>query len=327
MPLMAFWHRERFKKIEPILARELRDSPFDIIWVEHGFNIAITRELIECGTPGAILVANTHNVEFELAMQFAKSGEVESSLIDSEAQARSLYRAESEAFRLADLIVVCSTTDKDIACKAVPTGNYVVAENGVDIEYFKRRTTFVQGGLPVLLFTGLFTYRPNFDAAKYFVDEILPLIQDSRQVEVVFAGRNAATALAEVVRDRENVRCVSDPEDMRPQFGRASVFVAPLRLGGGTRLKILEAMAMECPVVSTSIGAEGMPYENGRHLLIADNPRSIADATLRILEDSKLRDSLVNNAASLVRNEFDWSTVTRKVIDHLGQMLTVRASS
>jgi glycosyltransferase involved in cell wall biosynthesis len=111
----------------------------------------------------------------------------------------------------------------------------------------------------------------------------------------------------------DGVEWISDPPDIRPAFGRGLVYVVPLLCGGGSRLKILEAMSMRVPVVSTSVGAEGVPYEDGKHLLLADGAEAFAAAVVRLLQDAQLRQRLTEQAAEFVREAWDWSTLRTKL--------------
>jgi glycosyltransferase involved in cell wall biosynthesis len=325
MPLMTFWQRRDFAAIRKPLELEIRQSGFDIVWFEHGFNLPLVEELLASTRLRSVIVCNTHNMEFHLAEQFASKANAETGLSDWQRQPALLQRVESRAFEKSDLVIVCSDGDNAIALRQVPSATVLTAENGVDTDYFRPSGSITRDAVPTVLFTGLFTYPPNLDAAKYFLSEILPLIQQRvPECRIVFAGRHASSALESHVAGLRNVECVSDPIDMRPEFERAWVFAAPLRMGGGTRLKILEAMAMECPVVSTSIGAEGMPYVPGKHLLIADDAQGFATEIVRLISDTELRAVISTEAAKLVRGEYDWSKVTEKAIRRLGNLLDVK---
>jgi glycosyltransferase involved in cell wall biosynthesis len=168
----------------------------------------------------------------------------------------------------------------------------------------------------------LFSYRPNIDAARFFLVDIFPLIKrELPDCRVIFAGRQASEAFGELDCPL-GVEIVADPEDMRFQFDRAWIFVAPLRMGGGTRLKILEAMAMECPVVSTRIGSAGLPVEVGKHLLLEDEPRRFADAVIGLVRDEEQRKGIAKNALQLVRNCFDWSSVAREGVRNVARAVS-----
>jgi glycosyltransferase involved in cell wall biosynthesis len=232
-----------------------------------------------------------------------------------------LGRAEARAFKACDLVIACSEEDLRLGRALAPRGVFSVVGNGVDTGYFKRGGRQQPDAVPTLLFTGTMSYAPNVDAVRYFFDEIFPRIRAQiPECRLVVAGREAAADLLPENSQQDHVEWVCSPSDMRPLFERAWVAIVPLRAGGGTRLKIPEAMAMECPVVSTSIGAEGVPYLDGRHLLLADSPESFADAVLRLLRDEILRDSIKAEAAEFIRSHYDWSLLSGTAMSLLGNL-------
>jgi glycosyltransferase involved in cell wall biosynthesis len=328
MPLMTFWQRDSFEAIRREVKHEMRRCRFDILWFEHGFNFPLVQELLESIDPTTLIVCNTHNMEFHLAKQFEPASDDPTSVSDWQLQSATLRRVESRAFKTSDLVVVCSDKDKELALGLAPAATVETAENGVDTDYFRPGTSIAKANVPTVLFTGLFTYPPNIDAAKFLVLEILPLVRESiPDCRVVFAGRNAGPALEKLIEGLEGLECVTNPEDMRQQFERAWIFSAPVRMGGGTRLKILEAMAMECPVVSTTIGAEGMPYVHGKHILIADGASAFAAEVVRLIRDSQLREVISRDAATLVRQKYDWSDVAAKAIRRIERLLDAKHAS
>jgi glycosyltransferase involved in cell wall biosynthesis len=157
-----------------------------------------------------------------------------------------------------------------------------------------------------VIFTGSFRYWANHDAMVWFLQEIYPQVQAKiADVQLTITGDHANLPLPST----NNVRLTGFVDDVRPLIATAWVSVVPLRVGGGTRLKILEAMALGTPVVTTSKGAEGLKVKNGTHLLIADTPQMFADTLLRLLEDPILRQRLVDNALQFVRHHYDWTVV------------------
>jgi glycosyltransferase involved in cell wall biosynthesis len=157
-----------------------------------------------------------------------------------------------------------------------------------------------------LIFTGPFRYFANHDAMTWFLEEVYPRIQSGVPgVRLIITGDHAALPLPPA----ENVTLTGFVDDVRPLIAAASVSLAPVRVGGGTRLKILEAMALHTPVVATAKGAEGLDLQHGEHLLIADTPQAFADAVLRLLGDPALRQRLADNGYRLVRERYDWAAI------------------
>jgi len=321
LPLMSFWVRDSFMRIREQTKAAIESGAFDMIWVEHAFNFPWLEELLAHTPERPRVVCNTHNIEFDLAGQLAASGETREERRLWRNQKNLLYRWETRAFRDADVTVVCSQDDRSVALREVPEANVVIAPNGVDTSYFEP----VAGShdpAPTLLFTGLFSYQPNIDAVRFFLSDIFPLIKvEVPSCRVIFAGRQALAALAGLAAARD-VEIVSDPPDMRPQFDRAWIFVAPLRLGGGTRLKILEAMAMKCAVVSTRVGSAGLPVQHQEHLLIADDAAVFAAAVIHLVRDASERERLARAAAQLVGDRFDWSAVAAQGVENVAKAMS-----
>jgi glycosyltransferase involved in cell wall biosynthesis len=151
---------------------------------------------------------------------------------------------------------------------------------------------------------------PNEDAIRYFTEQIMPRIKQTvPDVTLTVVGRDPYPGLVELSKRDPSVIVTGRVEDVRPYMEEAAIYVVPLRIGGGTRLKIYEAMAMEKAIVSTSIGAEGLPVTDGTEIVLADTPESFADAVTRLLKDQNVADKIGQRAAARVRGEFGWDTV------------------
>jgi hypothetical protein len=169
---------------------------------------------------------------------------------------------------------------------------------------------------------------PNDDAIRYFTREIMPLIKSKvPDVTLTVVGRNPAPALVDLSKEDKSLIITGRVDDVRPYMENAAAYIVPLRIGGGTRLKIFEAMAMEKAVVSTTVGAEGLPLQNGVELLLADEPASFADAVVRVLTDHACADELGQRAATVVRENFGWRQVTEQFMSICSSMRTVQSSS
>ncbi|MEZ4661160.1 MAG: glycosyltransferase, partial [Caldilineaceae bacterium] len=180
----------------------------------------------------------------------------------------------------------------------------VVIPNGVDAASYAAH--FAMPKVDTLIFTGSFTYAPNYEAMCWFVAKVLPLIHAVRPaVRLVITGRHGQHLLPAA----DNVWLTGFVEDVRPLVAEAWVSLAPLHTGGGTRLKILEAMALRTPVVATTKGAEGLDAAAGQHLLIADSPADFAQAVLSLLQSESLRQELAQNAHELVYEKYDWGVI------------------
>jgi glycosyltransferase involved in cell wall biosynthesis len=319
-PMATFYQQEGFRQVWPQIITVLQRDNFDILWLEYSFTYSLAEAILrQQAIPE--LICNTHNIESDLHRRYAAVAKSGREAQWWKAQRRLLEKAEARAFQNSCLVLTCSEEDKSLALRLAPKARILVAGNGVDASYFRPSPARQQASLPTLLYTGSFPYVPNVDAVGFFIAEIFPLIK--RQVpdcRFVFAGRQAQAVFDALGPQDVSVSCVSDPDDIRPEFERAWVFVVPLRAGGGTRCKILEAMAMECAVVSTPVGAEGVPYVNGEHLLLAESPGLFAGAVVRLLADSTLRLKLQNQAAAWVRRYYDWPHLCSQAIQSLQQL-------
>jgi glycosyltransferase involved in cell wall biosynthesis len=194
-----------------------------------------------------------------------------------------------------------------------------VVPNGVDLDRYKGDFSAPEPG--TLVFPGALTYSANFDAMAFFLHQIFPLVK-ARQPEVVLriTGRTNGVPLHGLPLN-ESVILTGYLDDMRPTVAQSWACVVPLRVGGGTRLKILEAMALGTPVVSTSKGAEGLEVTPGEDILIANEPTEFADTVLRLLDDPARRAKLAANGQRLVRERYGWDQIGKKLDQLLHQVV------
>ncbi|MGB8510328.1 MAG: glycosyltransferase, partial [Pyrinomonadaceae bacterium] len=180
---------------------------------------------------------------------------------------------------------------------------------GVDTDFFRPRGEAAREPHN-LVFTGSMDWLPNEDAIRFFVAEIMPRIRHSVPgVTLTVVGRNPYPGLVELSRRDPSIVVTGRVEDVRPDMERAAAYVVPIRIGGGTRLKIYEAMAMEKAVVSTTIGAEGLPVRDGVELMLADTPEDFAARVVTLLTDETRARELGAQAAAIVRERFSWRGV------------------
>jgi glycosyltransferase involved in cell wall biosynthesis len=224
-------------------------------------------------------------------------------------QWRRMQAFERAACRRYDAVVAVSPQDRAIMEREYDAPLVREIPTGVDTEYF-RPVGSAEPEPYHLVFSGSMDWLPNDDAVKYFVRAILPKIRASCPDAVVtIVGRKPFPSLIALSRSDPKIRVTGQVDDVRPYLERASVYVIPLRIGGGTRLKVFEAMAMEKAVVSTSIGVEGLPIVNGTDAVVADEPDAFADAVVHLLRDPALAGRLGQAAAAKVRAQFGWAPV------------------
>jgi sugar transferase (PEP-CTERM/EpsH1 system associated) len=253
-----------------------------------------------------------HNVE---AMIWRRHYEVQTNPLKRaylHGQWRKAFRYERAACRRFDAVVTVSRDDAETIARDYGVRDAADVPTGVDTEFF-RPAEGVSPEPNTLVFTGSMDWLPNEDAIQFFTREVLPLVREREPgVKLTVVGRKPYASLLELSKRDPSIVVTGRVEDVRPYMERAAAYVVPIRVGGGTRLKIYEAMAMGRPVVSTTIGAEGLPLEDGEDLLIADTPRAFADAVVRVLTDAELAESLGARAASKVRAQFGWDKVAAR---------------
>ena len=223
-------------------------------------------------------------------------------------QWRKLQHYQQDVCRRLDRIVVVSEADAKALQGLLPSLPFTVVPNGVDVQYFQPGDPKDESDT-TLVFTGKMDFRPNVDAALWFAKEVLPLIQvEIPDAMVKVVGRNPHPRL-QALQQTPNVMLTGYVDDVRPYIREAAVYVVPLRVGGGTRLKILEAMSMAKAIVSTSLGSEGIEVGHGRELVIADDPASFSRAVIDLMRDGEQRRRLGLAARSLAQSKHDWQRI------------------
>jgi glycosyltransferase involved in cell wall biosynthesis len=212
---------------------------------------------------------------------------------------------------------VVSEQEKQLLSRNVPCQIPVeVIPNCISLSDYQEVKENPQQG--TLIFTGSFRYQPNYDAMIWFLTDVFPLIQtEIPDVKLIITGDHANLPLPGL----SGVTLTGFVKDIRPLVARSTVSIVPIRHGGGTRLKILEAMALHTPVVSTSKGAEGLAVTQGKDILIADSPMEFAKAVCRLIFEPELRDKLVENAHQLIVEKYNWAVVIPKFL-HLIESIT-----
>ena len=209
--------------------------------------------------------------------------------------------------------IVVSEKERDLLLGVRGNLDLCVAPNGVDLGFFSFKAAS-ETEVPVILCYGTMSYYPNVDAVLYFFGEVYPLIKKRVPAfRVMVVGQDRGPEISSLENEYNNVMVIGTVPDVRPYLEESTLVVVPVRIGGGTRLKIPEAMAAGRPVVSTSIGCEGLGVTDGRHLLMADSPSVFADKVVALIEDASLRRHLARNGRSLVEESFSWDSVCARV--------------
>jgi glycosyltransferase involved in cell wall biosynthesis len=225
-------------------------------------------------------------------------------------QWRKMERYEREMCQRFTGTVTVSEADKALLEEKFGARNVFCIPTGVDTDYFfPSRETVVNSSL---VFTGSMDWLPNEDAILFFASHILPRIkQQIPDVKLTVVGRSPSRSLVNEIKKYPEIELTGWVDDVRPFVARNAVYVIPLRIGGGTRIKVYEAMAMGKAVVSTRIGVEGLPVRNAENVLLGDKPEDFADAVITLLKDAEARKRMEINARCFVEGSFSWAKVAQ----------------
>jgi polysaccharide biosynthesis protein PslH len=264
------------------------------------------------------VVGDTHNIEFDVHRRIATAGDRWLRRLYAKCQGPSTRREERRQGRRVDILLATSDRDRLIFEQQLHVPRVEVVPNGIDVTEFVP----VAGAGPAseILFTGLMSYYPNQQAVRWFMDRVFPSVL-RRVPGARFVVVGAAPPGWLLAKRSIKVEVIGRVPDMRPYLARASVVVAPLLVGGGTRVKILEACAMGKPVVSTGLGAEGLQLRHGESLLIADDPDLFAAHVARVLTMPVLAARLGATGRRLVVDRFDWDRIGESLCSLLQQRL------
>ena len=294
--------------MEREISNLIKTRTFEAVHVDH-LHMA---HYLKCFN-GVPCMLDEHNVEYKILQRCAQVEKSWAKRIAYEEQSRKMNVFEAHMAEQFSCVFTCSTDDRILLNKItnglVPI--YVVP-NGVDTQFFQPSSN---GTLEnALVFTGSMDWLPNDDAITYFCQEILSLIwRRDPSIKMYVVGKSPSSAVKELAAKDSRVIVTGRVDDVRPFIAKSKVFVVPLRVGGGTRLKILEAMAMGKAVVSTSIGAEGIMYAPDQNIRLADTPEDFAQKTVETINDPKNLQALGKFGRELVLEQYDWNVVGRQL--------------
>jgi glycosyltransferase involved in cell wall biosynthesis len=230
-----------------------------------------------------------------------------------------VFKREYEKMREAELyylrecahVLTVSDADKAFFAKDISPSKISTIPTGVDVDYFQ---PMLGEELDSLVFTGSMDWMPNEDGIIFFVKQILPLVRQTRPaVKLWVVGRKPSNEIKALAEIDPGIAVTGRVENIRPFIAKGSVYIVPLRVGGGTRLKIFEAMAMGKAVVSTTIGAEGLPVTSGSDIVLTDDPSQFANAVCRLLESVEDRKRIGSAARKLVETEYSWAAAAKNL--------------
>lgn len=294
------------------LAELLKRKSFDTIQVET-ICLASYMPALRDAPSRPLIVTDWHNIESELMERHAEHMASPARKFYAKLTANKLRNAEARQIAASDVLLVCSARERDILRRQHPRLRIEIVENGVDAARF--RTASSTSKRNSLLFVGSMDYHANKDAVLSFAANAWAAIHKTHP-DLVFkiVGRNPdaeVLALSKI----DGIEVTGSVPDVLPYYGEALAALVPLRVGGGTRLKILEAMAAGLPVISTTLGAEGLDGRNGEHLLVADTPIAMLEAVTALRRDAGLAARITSAASELVSRTYDWPIIGRNLAD------------
>ncbi|MBA3885406.1 MAG: glycosyltransferase [Acidobacteria bacterium] len=264
----------------------------------------------------------THNVEAEIWRRHAETAgnPITRRLLGQ--QWRRMLRFEEQALQRFEMVVAVSDADARTFERLYPGALRSpphVVQTGVDTRFF--RPVEDSPVRPVhMVFTGSMDWLPNEDGMLYFVRDILPRIRQVQpEATLSIIGRSPTPGIKRLA-EQTGIEVTGRVEDVRPHVAAGAVYIVPLRIGGGTRLKIFEAMSMGKAVVSTTVGAEGLPVTSGRDVMIADEPARFAQAVVQLMRDGDTRRRIETEARRLVVDRYDWSAVAQGFEEALARL-------
>ncbi|WP_316202726.1 glycosyltransferase family 4 protein [Bradyrhizobium sp. SZCCHNRI30512] len=316
--------RVALPELQRVLDRVLRTTRFDVVNLEFPYlGHCLFRQAPAGATPPRLII-DSHEIAYDLARQFAATGASLGRRLYAGANWRKLRREEIAAYREADGVYLCSADDEKRLHDDIPNARTAVIPNAADVEFYQPRSTDPAPDGRTLVYFGLLSTVPNIDAVTHFVHDIWPRIA-ARHPDArckIIGGRPppALTALA-----GPRIELTGFVPDLRPHLAAAAAVIVPLRLGGGTRLKIVEAMAMGKAIVSTSLGAEGIEAMPGRDILIADEPHAFADAVNGLLAEPDLAVRIGGAARQVAVEKYAWSAAAQALEDFYCEILETRS--
>ena len=310
-------------EFQQALDRVLRANRFDVVNLEFSFLGNYNLRQAPAGETPPALVVDSHNIDYDLARQYARSGSSIWRRLYYEVNWRKLRREELRTYQDAEAVYLCSAADEQRLLDEAPAAHTAVIPNAADVEYYQPRPTDPAPDGHTVVFFGLLSYVPNVDGMLHFIQEIWPhIVEKNPKARCKIIGGSPPPSLQALASDR--IEVTGFVPDLRPHLAEAALVVVPLRLGGGTRLKIVEAMAMGKAIVSTSLGAEGIEAEQGRDLLIEDEPTAFADAVNALLADPEAAARIGQAARQLAVDKYSWRGAARALEDFCRRILADR---
>lgn len=301
--MSLYWDPQVKKEI----GLELENERYDLIHVETFYVMHLLPQ-----TPLPVVLAE-QNIEYQVYKKFSdQSNLFLRPFLYLDVLKMRIW--EEFFWQKAKKIVVASVSDLRVIKKRVSGPPLALVANGVDLDYFKNLKKEKHAN-PIILFVGNFKWLQNRDAVSFLITKIWPKIKRiAPKVQLLIVGRDASESLKKTI-SRTGAILREDVLEIKEVYQRANVLLAPIRIGGGTKFKILEAMAAGVPVVTTKEGIEGLEVKNGREVLVGDSPGDLAEKVIEVLKNKDLRIDLIKKARAKVLRIYNWQTIGERLDD------------
>ncbi len=297
------------RQLRAAVARFARSQPVDLWQCDWGPYYDVLRAVPD--THGVVMAANVESLIWQRYYEH-ESHPLKRWYIRG--QWRKFVRFERDTFRHSLCTVTVSEEDAQLARQAFAAPRLAVVDNGVDTAFFQPQGLARERD--VLLFLGSLDWRPNQDALRVMLDQVFPQVRAQRPgARLWVVGRTPPAWLSEAAGRTPGLELYANVPDVRPYLARASVMAVPLRIGGGSRIKILEALAMATPVVSTAVGAEGLELEHERHLIRVEGIEPLADALVAALDQPQREQARAEQGRAAVLARYDWGPLAQRLED------------
>ena len=298
------------------LTRLLQETHFDIAVIE-GVHLGEYVPLLRSAATPPAVVCEWHNIESEILLRYSRGAAGWMHRRYADHAAKRLARYERWLVNKLDMHVVVSERDRATLIEYGVRVPVVVIENGVPFDRFSGLEHLSGASRFRVIFTGAMDYHANVEAVTTFAEDVWPSIHAAApQLVFTIVGRNPSAAVRALAGEAA-IEVTGQVPDVRPYYGEAVAAVMPLRVGGGTRIKILEAMAAKVPVISTAIGAEGLAATPGTHYVLADSSRQMLEALQNVLQDPAKTARMTEAARDFVRQHHDWAMLGDRLAQHL----------
>ncbi len=309
-----FMYKNFSRQILSEICRQLRDKDYQAIHFNH-IDTAIYVNYLPQNNIHTVL--DSHNV---LSLIVKRLYEQEKNTLKKKyiyAQWQKTVKIEKKLCEKMNTCLVCSDNDAAQLAKLSGKCRIEVIPNGVDLN---RPALSAACDTVSLVYIGAMDYLPNYQAALYFCKDVLPIVQDKiPQIKFYIIGRNPIAAIRQL-NNKDNIIILDKVANIRDCLNSRQILVVPLQLGGGTRLKILDAISYKLPVVSTSVGAEGLDLVSGKHIIIADRPDDMAKRIIKVCQNNTLRQRLIKNAYQQIERKYEWNIIGNSLLKVYNQL-------